>query len=136
MGIQRKSLYAFLLAGCAAGYGWLFLAMSLHADTNSTVCFIKRLTGIPCPSCGATRSVLKISDGHFREALLLNPLGYLLAMLLLTLPVWILSDFFFKRESLYAFYQKIESQLKRPVYAIPLSALILINWIWNIIKGI
>jgi len=37
-------------------------------------CLWFSITGVPCPTCGATRGLMALSQGHFREALLLNPL--------------------------------------------------------------
>lgn len=45
-------------------------------------CAWKSATGLPCASCGATRSVLLLCEGRWFEALLLNP-GVLAALVLL-----------------------------------------------------
>jgi hypothetical protein len=37
-------------------------------------CLLRSLTGIPCPTCGATRGALALLDGRLLEALALNPL--------------------------------------------------------------
>lgn len=37
-------------------------------------CVFKRLTTIPCPSCGSTRSVVHLSHGDFLSAFVMNPL--------------------------------------------------------------
>lgn len=37
-------------------------------------CYFHRLTGYPCVTCGATRSVLALVHGHLFDALRLNPL--------------------------------------------------------------
>ena len=47
-------------------------------------CFFYRMTGIPCPGCGLTRSVLALLHGHLRESLLLHPLGPVLFLGLAT----------------------------------------------------
>ncbi len=36
-------------------------------------CVFKGLSGIPCPSCGATRSVVFLSHGRVADAFLMNP---------------------------------------------------------------
>ena len=60
---------------------------------------MKNLTRIPCPSCGSTRSVASIFEGNFREAILLNPLGYVIFFSLLILPIWIIMDLYKKNDS-------------------------------------
>jgi len=45
------------------------------------VCWFQLLTGVPCPSCGMTRSIVLTLDGHLGTALRLNLAG----------PVWVLA---------------------------------------------
>src|SRR4030067_1301132 len=37
-------------------------------------CVFKGLTGIPCPTCGSTRSVVSLSQGHVLGSFAENPL--------------------------------------------------------------
>ena len=37
-------------------------------------CWFRQLTGLPCPTCGATRSVLSLVHGNVAEAIGHNPL--------------------------------------------------------------
>jgi len=41
-------------------------------------CGLKALTGIPCPLCGGTRSVILAARGEWLRSLLMNPVGTLL----------------------------------------------------------
>jgi hypothetical protein len=63
-------------------------------------------------------------------------LGYLASFLLLIIPFWIVLDITRNRMSLLDFYQKTETYLKKPTFAIPFLILVVINWIWNIKKGL
>lgn len=49
-----------------------------HA-TGRVLCPLKRLTGIPCPSCGATRACISVLRGDIREAFRLQPFAVALA---------------------------------------------------------
>jgi len=49
----------------------------------STFCLFQSLTGFPCPGCGMTRAFIQLSQGHIREAIALNPMSMLAALLLL-----------------------------------------------------
>lgn len=91
---------------------------------------------MPCPSCGSTRSVISIVNGKFSDALSINPLGYIIAVIMVLIPLWLLIDVLIKKKSLFKFYIKMETYLKKPQLAIPLIVLVLINWIWNITKGL
>ena len=41
-------------------------------------CGFKRITGLPCPACGLTRSLICVAHGDIGEAIILNPVGLLL----------------------------------------------------------
>lgn len=45
------------------------------------VCLFRQRTGLPCPTCGMTRSVVLSLHGHLSAALRLNPAG----------PLWVLA---------------------------------------------
>jgi hypothetical protein len=66
--------------------GWLLPILSFAPD-----CVFKGLTGIPCPTCGSTRSVVLLAHGDILHALAMNPLttvcllaaiGYFIASLM------------------------------------------------------
>lgn len=138
MTIDRNRLYSILLIACIAGYIWLYYSITSNISENKSVevCLIKHATNIPCPSCGSTRSIISLTNGNFVEAFNLNPIGYIVAIIMLITPVWIAADVTFKNNSLFKCYQIIENHLKNPKYAIPLILLVIINWIWNISKGV
>lgn len=136
--LDRNKLYSILLIACVAGYIWLYYSITSNVTENKSVevCLIKHATNIPCPSCGSTRSIISLTKGNFVEAFDLNPIGYIVAFIMLISPVWIISDLILKNNSLFKCYQIIESHLKKPKYAIPLILLVIINWFWNITKGL
>lgn len=136
MSLNRNKLYSILFIGCLTGYIWIYYIITkTHTDNPSVeVCIIKHTLNIPCPSCGSSRSVISLLNGNFTEAGLINPLGYLIAIIMVSTPLWIAYDLSTKRKTLFEFYQKTESFLKKPLYATPLILLVIINWIWNITK--
>lgn len=138
MTIDRNKLYTILFTACIAGYIWLYFSLNTTETKNKSFefCLIKHTTNIPCPSCGSTRSIISLTKGNFLEALIINPLGYIVAVIMFSAPIWIAIDIITKRKTLFEFYQKIETYLKKPRYAIPLLLLVIINWIWNITKGL
>ncbi|WP_445757825.1 DUF2752 domain-containing protein [Polaribacter sp.] len=138
MTLARNKLYSILFIACLAGYIWLYFSITKNITENKSVdvCLIKHVTNIPCPSCGSTRSVISLTKGDFIGALNFNPIGYLVAIIMLIAPIWIISDTIKRTKTLFNFYLKIETYLKRPKIAIPLILLVIINWIWNITKGL
>jgi hypothetical protein len=79
---------------------------------------------------------LSLTNGNFANALNTNPIGFVLALILLIVPFWIIIDFISSKDSFFRLYQRMEKVLKKPQYVIPLVLLIVINWIWNISKGL
>jgi hypothetical protein len=63
------------IALAVLGVGRLHQVLSLAPD-----CVFKGLTGIPCPTCGSTRSVVHLSHGDFLSAFVMNPLATLCLM--------------------------------------------------------
>lgn len=137
--MNRNKLYLILFIACSAGYIWLYYAFiptDPAGNKTAEVCLLKHVTDIPCPSCGATRSIVSLLNGRYGDAFLLNPLGYVIALIMLVAPVWMAVDLARRSSSLFNFYKEIEAGLRKPKYAIPLIMLIVINWIWNITKGL
>jgi len=61
------------LAGLAILVLWLAPAGVL--DRGPVICPFRRLTGLPCPTCGLTRSWRAALHGRLRESVALHPLG-------------------------------------------------------------
>jgi hypothetical protein len=126
-----------VLLFCLVGYIWLginFFDHEGHADF--TVCIFKSITGVPCPSCGITRSVLQILHGNWIDAILINPLGLMVIVILVTIPIWIAADFYLKNASLVYVFKRVETLLRTKAVYLPLLLLCLLNWYWNILKGL
>lgn len=138
MKLRRNRLYSILLIASSTGFIWLCYSISKNwAKSNMTeVCLIKHFTNIPCPSCGATRSVLSLIKGDFLTALAINPIGYIIAVIMLITPIWISVDLLTGNQTLFISYQKMEARLRKPKYAFPLILIMIVNWIWNITKGL
>lgn len=136
--LYKTRLYGYLLTACIAGYIWLYYNISQTSSGSHSiqVCPIKKTTSIPCPSCGSTRAVVALMKGEILESFYINPLGILVALIMLIIPFWILIDLTTKRKSLFDFYFQIETFLKKPKVAASLLLLVVINWIWNIAKGL
>jgi hypothetical protein len=136
--MTRNRLYVFLSAACLAGYIWLVITYNKTVLNNSElgVCLFKRLTTIPCPSCGSTRSVLSLLKGDIPASLHWNPFGMLIMAVLVVAPPWILIDMIFRKASLFQFFMEAERLLKRKPVAVAAVIIVLMNWIWNIYKDI
>jgi hypothetical protein len=134
--MSGKKLYFFILILATAGYFWIFLNHFLLTSNKQVlnVCLFRNITGIPCPSCGTTHSVLSIFKGDFRKAVSENILGYPVVIMLLIFPVWIIIDLTRKRESFFRFYRITENVLKRKWVGWGAFVLLLLLWCWNLYR--
>lgn len=128
--MTRNGLYGLSAAGCVAGYVWL----TCFESYGQSVCLFHRLFHVPCPSCGSTRAVAALLRGDVREAFLTNPIGPLLAGLLVALPLWIVVDVVTGEDSYYRAFCRMDEWLGRRYVFLLLVLMIVANWIWNIVK--
>ncbi len=134
-----RQLYLILTLALVAGYAWLFYTLNLYPDNpsgESGVCLFREVTGVPCPSCGSTRSIAQILKGDMKGALLWNPFGFIIMVIMLVMPVWLVIDLVSGKDALYRFYVKLENILKIKWVAVATIILVLANWAWNIAKGL
>lgn len=135
--MKKNKLYVFMLIACFLGFLWLFFlnfTTKNQIKTNFTVCFLKRLTGYPCPSCGTSRAVAFFFDGNIIHSLAINPFGILVAIIMIVSPILIIFDFISKKETFYKLYLFVEKKIKTKPIAVFLTILVLFNWLWNIKK--
>lgn len=139
MSLTRNRFYLYLFIACLLGYGWIALVGQLKPEEVANtyeVCLVRHITHIPCPSCGSTRSVLSIMQGDLSGGLYWNPLGYVIFAIMVVSPFWIGYDVLLKKDTYYHFFLRFEETLRRKTVAIPAIGLLLLNWIWNIWKGV
>jgi hypothetical protein len=135
----RNKLYLILSVVLVSGYSWLYYSLTAwQAGNNDNIdlCLFRNISGLPCPSCGSTRAVISLLNGNLQESLYINPIGLIIASVMILTPIWILTDILFSKSSLLNFYSVIEIFFRKPIIAFPLIFLIVINWIWNILKDV
>ncbi len=134
--MKKNKLYSILLIASIVGFAYLFYKIKFSESAHVTFCVIKNVTGYACPSCGTTRAVQLFLQGNFGASLQMNPFGIIVAILMVIAPVWILFDVIAKKDTFYFWYKKTEEIIRTKWIAIPLIILVLLNWIWNIYKGL
>lgn len=121
-----------------SGLLWLGWNMAHHTLNNTSarvdVCLFHRVTGLPCPSCGTTRSMMYLANMQAGDAIRTNPIGLLLALAIIILPVWVLYDLLQRKNSFYRSYDSFERLLRKRWVALTFIVLIAANWAWNIYK--
>ncbi|MGJ1205653.1 DUF2752 domain-containing protein [Sphingobacterium lactis] len=132
---EKNKLYLTTVIVCF--FGLLWLALDYYSDAHIVVCPVKVVTGYPCPSCGSTRSITALLQGDWKGAILINPLGVLSALLIIAILALILYDGLAKKRVYEKVYRRTELFLQRhTLISSVLVVLILLNWIWNIKKGL
>jgi len=68
------------------GLVWLVLVglvevVGASGGGHRPTCLVKHLTGLPCPTCGTTRSGLKILEGEIVTAFWCNPMMFVAGVL-------------------------------------------------------
>jgi hypothetical protein len=139
MPLKENRFYPFAVLSVVTGYAWVIINLIINKNADLPapgLCIFKSVTGIPCPSCGSTRSVLSIVEGDFGQAMLYNPIGFILALMLVILPPWLFFDLITGKRSMHNFYNRAEFYLKKRALIVPLIIIILIIWIRNILINI
>ncbi len=119
----RLPLAAALLTGLW-GAGVVFVTqLSTHRGDVPPVCHLRRLSGVPCPTCGSTRATLALAKGDLLGAIAWNP--------------WLIAVYFMFGVSLAARltrqprYNLIARLLARPrVAVVLLLSTLALNWIY------
>lgn len=73
-----SSPYRLLAAGALLAAALIPLPVVEHGPI---LCPFRLLTGIPCPSCGLTRSWVALMHGDLGQSLAFHPLGWLVVIL-------------------------------------------------------
>jgi len=134
--MSKKKIYTIVLIASLSGFIYLFLNTFYVKNIHFGLCIFKNVTGIPCPSCGTTRAMQLILQGKIIESLCMNPFGIIVAVLMTVAPFWILYDVIVQKESFLFFYKKSEETIRIKWLSLVLIILVVINWIWNIYKGL
>lgn len=112
--------------------GFVFVLLFHKFFPNKQLCIFKNLFHIPCPGCGLTRAFYSILHGDFCSAFYYNALSIPLSFFVLISFFWNTIDYINKRDS----YSKFMNKLKSPKFIGILVLITILNWIWDIIKGI
>ncbi len=90
-------------------------------------CAFHALTGLPCVTCGATRSTIQFLHGHFQAALLFNPLVFASLCAIALFDVYAFAVLVARAPRLrLADWKKTETKTVRTLAIVLLS----LNWIY------
>ncbi|MBL7916036.1 MAG: DUF2752 domain-containing protein [Bacteroidia bacterium] len=131
---EKFRIYAIFGLLTSGSLIWLIWNFLLPGDT-AFICMFHQATGLPCPSCGTTTSVLQILNGNFSDAFDKNILGFPAFIALIILTCWLGFDFISRRSTFFSAYQSSENWIKKhPVVLAMMLSCIAVNWIFLIAK--
>jgi len=106
---------------------FLGLAVWFAARLPLPQCAFRSLTGLPCVTCGATRSLIQFFHGHFLASFLFNPLAFLALCSLLSFDLYALAVLTVRAPRLrFGNFSRAEKRLARAAAAV----LLIGNWIY------
>ena len=112
--------------------GYFILIFYPHYINNYSFCLFKDITGIPCPACGSTRATILLFKGDILQSILLNPLALITNFLIIFSLLWLIYELLTGSNKFLDFMKK-DWNAK---YKILIAIIIILNWAWNIKKGI
>jgi hypothetical protein len=118
------------ILGAIGLVGALVVRFGGLAHLGLTLCTLKALTGIPCPSCGGTRAVELLARFDLAGAWAMNPL--VTALALLVIP-WALADAW-----LWPRGKALELSVAPPAAAVLrvlAVVVVLVNWLYLVLAG-
>jgi hypothetical protein len=122
---QVAVLWAICAAGCVA-----LRPVWLAIPALFPPCAWHRWTGLPCPGCGATRSILRLLHGDVVAGFALNPLAAAAASAFvvvgLAAPIWLLAG---------GAVPALDSR-RRPGWLAAGAAAMMANWAWLYVSGV
>lgn len=92
-------------------------------------CVFKELTGVPCPTCASTRSIVYLSHGDIVSAFFMNPLVLAGVLAALVYLFYSLVTFFFAVPRLVVAFSGKEKDRIRALAVL----LVLANWLYLVI---
>jgi hypothetical protein len=136
--IQIKKNHDDLILGVALLFVGLSFILGIRLITwipgikdALPICLFKHFTGIPCPGCGMTRSVIFLSQFKFWEAFKMNPLICFFGAGVFIYSMHCLGKAFFGHRTPEIVSTILNSRWIKNVIIL----MILINWFYLIIAG-
>lgn len=121
------------------GLAWYVFNAIVSATCLSPiiVCPIKRITHFPCPGCGLTRGIMAISKGNVLDAIFsYNALSVVFLPTAVIAGLWGLFDAVTGNDSLHQILLKTDRLLHHKIVLIVALAITVLNWAWNVSKGL
>jgi hypothetical protein len=141
MQTKRWGVHLRPLAPKETDFEFLFLVVSSVAAASCFVwlasglpwpgCWFRRLTGLPCPTCGATRTALALAHGNFMAAWRHNPLIFVCYTGIIILNLYCLGVLLFQFPRVRL--SGLPLYFKRCLSVLVVGALV-VNWVYLLLN--
>ena len=113
------------------GFAGLLLSLFVPQILNTIpACFFRQWSGIPCPSCGATRAGILASHLHLWEAFTTNPLFFFIYIILFLWSANSIAGWWLKKNIRITLSKK-----ERKIITISAWISIPLNWIYLVLAN-
>ena len=75
--INKNIKFGKILILVLLGLSIIFLLIKKFSKITGSICLIRGLTGVPCPSCGMSRAIIAFINGDIINAFKFHPLFWL-----------------------------------------------------------
>lgn len=128
--VACRRLFASDAARCVFAVGLIVACVTLAHVFGVVLCPMKRILGVPCPTCGLTRAFVSLLHGNVGEAFAIQPLAMTLACL--SPPTLLVSWAWFGPIRTKGWLAMVvQSRLFWCLFAMALAA----NWTYVILRG-
>lgn len=117
--------YGLLIGGC------LFIAFMviyrMNDDPRYSICFMRRVLGVPCPTCGMTRALNDFAHFDWRAAIAHHPLSPLVLICVLGGWLWMVWHHIRSKRA------PLPKGKKFTLLTISIALLFIITWIFRVL---
>lgn len=71
----KRKLYGIAIAVLTIVVPYLMMVSNPHIESSKSICPFKMLTGLPCPGCGITKSIIFLYKGDINKSLAYHIFG-------------------------------------------------------------
>jgi hypothetical protein len=133
--MNAKQVKNYILILILIGVLYLGVTSFFNLDKlKINTCFLKAITGIPCPACGTTRAFLLLFKGEIYKSIVMNPLGIVVFICVFCFLLLFFFDLIFQKKTINNCFDKFNAIANKKFLFILFFTLLIINWIWNVNK--
>lgn len=96
--LQRKKIYGIIVALLTIIIPYLIMISDPQVETSRSLCPFKLLTGLPCPGCGFTKSVISFYKGDLVKSIHYHAFGAIVILFCIAAIVILSIEIFTKKE--------------------------------------